>query len=253
MTITAPAVGAQLATDQIAGIHFPLGKLVYGEEDAATLVSPEHPFPVSDAPVLAILTALVAALAPVAGGATEVTLAGLLAKFPASLGAKAASGSLSIVPATGADLATGALQTTANTTLAQIVTLLTSEGGYLDGVEALLGTGNGSLGQIVTALAATLKVQTPIPAGVVAGQVALVAGVRQQLPSNALVNGVVVKAAATNTGPILIGGSTVSAATDGTGGGYPIAPGEAMSFAVANTSALYLMSTPAGVAYFGGN
>jgi hypothetical protein len=58
MTITAPAVGSQLATDQIAGIHFPLSKLVYGDEDAATLVSPEHPFPTTDALVLAAIQAL---------------------------------------------------------------------------------------------------------------------------------------------------------------------------------------------------
>jgi len=42
--------------------------------------------------------------------------------------------------------------------LAQIVTMLTSEGGYLDGVEGLLGTGNTSLSTIITALAATLNV-----------------------------------------------------------------------------------------------
>jgi hypothetical protein len=57
--------------------------------------------------------------------------------------------------------ATAAAQETQRLLLAQIVTLLTSEGGYLDGVEALLGTGNGSLGQIVTALA---RVKVNIPA-----------------------------------------------------------------------------------------
>jgi hypothetical protein len=100
-------------------------------------------------------------------------------------------------------------------------------------------------------------VQTPMPAGVVTGQVALVASTgstnRQQLPAAALANGIIVKAAMTNTAAILIGGSGVTTTADGTGTGYPLAPGEAMSFAVANASALYLISSAAGVAYFGGN
>jgi hypothetical protein len=91
-------------------------------------------------------------------------------------------------------------------------------------------------------------VQTPIPAGVVAGQVA-VTTTAAALPANALVNGIIVKASASNTAPIFIGGSGVTLSANG----YPLAPGEAMSFAVANASALYLISSAAGVAYFGGN
>jgi hypothetical protein len=57
--------------------------------------------------------------------------------------------------------ATAAAQETQRVLLAQIASALATEGGYLDGVEGLLGTGNTSLAAIVTALAGTLKVQTP--------------------------------------------------------------------------------------------
>ena len=53
---------------------------------------------------------------------------------------------------------------------------------------------------------------------------------------------------------ILGGGAAASAANLATGvGGYPLAPGEAMSFAVANASALYFIANAASVVYFGGN
>jgi hypothetical protein len=166
------------AGTKLAGISNAFGeevqssRLVMGET-ADTPVGPDAPLPVEYPALLAaieamgglpsgaatnaeleLIRALLAGTLTVGlptGAATQATLLDLLAKLPASLGAKAASGSLSIIPATGADLATGTLQTTANTTLAQIVTLLTSEGGYLDGVEALLTT-------IGNALAATLNV-----------------------------------------------------------------------------------------------
>jgi len=64
---------------------------------------------VADAPAAnTLLGRLKAIAAGLAGLATEATLAALSAKLPASLGAKAQSGSLSIVPATGVDLATNA-------------------------------------------------------------------------------------------------------------------------------------------------
>jgi hypothetical protein len=231
------------AGTKLAGISNAFGeevqssRLVIGET-GDTAVGPDAPLPVEYPALLAAIEALLPGTGTLpagaatdaklelirlllagtltvglpAGAATQATLLDLLAKIPASLGAKAASGSLSIVPATGSDLATG--------------------------------TG---LTAVVTALAATLKVQTPIPAGVVAGQVAVTTSAAA-LPADALANGIVVKASASNTATIWIGGSNVTT----TANGYPLAPGEAMSFAVANASAIYLIG-PSGVAYFGGN
>lgn len=108
--ITAPASGSIFATDEIAGTHYPRTKLVHGADGTATDVSDAAPLPVSDDAVAAALQVLVTiaggAQSLPTGAATENTLAALLAKLPASLGAKAASGSLSIVPATGSDWAT---------------------------------------------------------------------------------------------------------------------------------------------------
>lgn len=232
--ITAPAIGTRLAVDRIAGVDFPISKLAFGAEDAATQVSAADPFPVSDPAVLAAIQALLPGSGELpAGAATDAKLELIRLLLAGVLNVSVSASALPAGAATQATLAS---------VLAKMIATPATEG---------------KQDAMITALAATLKVQTPTPAGVVAGQVALTASTgstnRLQLPANALVNGIVIKAAATNTAPILIGGATVTTATDGTGAGYPIAPGEAMSFAVANASALYLISSAAGVAYFGGN
>jgi hypothetical protein len=243
--ITAPAIGTRLAMDQIGGVYWPISKLAFGAEDTAVQVSPADPLPTGDAAVLAAIEALLPGTGTLpAGAATDAKLELIRLLLAGVLNVSATALPLP----TGA--ATGAKQDAGNTALAQIVTLLTSEGGYLDGVEGLLGTGNGSLAAIVTALAATLKVQTPTPAGVVAGQLAVAANAAAAaLPAAALVNGIVIKASASNTATVFVGGSNLATGV----GGYPLAPGEAMSFAVANASALYFISTAASVVYFGGN
>jgi|SRR6185312_2200257 len=80
------------------------------------------------------------------------------------------------------------------------------------------------------------------------GQVVIaVTGTRVQLPSLAAVNGVLVSAGPSNSnftstaGSIggTIGGSTVTDATDGTGNGYALQPGQSVGFAVANSNVLY--------------
>ncbi len=227
MTITAPGVGSQLATDQIAGIHFPLSKLVYGEEDAATLVSPEHPFPVSDPAVLAAIQALLPGTGTLpAGAATDAKLELIRLLLAGVLNVSVSASALPAGAATQATLAA---------VLAKMIAAPATESKQ----DAML-----------TALAATLKVQTPTPAGVVAGQLAVAANVAAAaLPAAALVNGIVVKASASNTATVFVGGSNLATGI----GGYPLAPGEAMSFAVANASALYFISTAASVIYFGGN
>lgn len=57
-----------------------------------------------------------------------------------------------------------------------------------------------------------------------------------QLASQALANGLVLKAGSANTGTVYVGGSDLTAAN-----GYPLAPGEAISFGVTNANAVYVM------------
>src|SRR5689334_18222090 len=45
----AGAGGATFATDDIAGVHYPISKIAYGALDSATLVSTANPMPISDA------------------------------------------------------------------------------------------------------------------------------------------------------------------------------------------------------------
>jgi hypothetical protein len=100
--------------------------------------------------------------------------------------------------------------------------------------------------------AAPLPVATPAPATVVAGQKA-VSATAAALGSAALANGVVIKARATNAGPVWIGAAGVTTTDDGTGAGYKLLPGEAASFAVSNTNAIYIVGTAGDVVYYEGN
>jgi hypothetical protein len=230
--ITAPAIGTRLAVDRIAGVDFPISKLAFGAEDAATQVSAADPFPVSDPAVLAAIQALLPGSGELpTGAATDATLQAIGALLAGVLSVSVQSSALPTGAATQATLASLLAKTIA-----------------APATEAKQDASVTVLGQIVTALAATLKVQTPIPVGVVAGQAAVTTSATA-LPAAALVNGIVVKAAASNTATVWIGGSNVTTSVNG----YPLAPGEAMSFAVANASALYLISTAAAIIYFGGN
>lgn len=66
------------------------------------------------------------------------------------------------------------------------------------------------------------------------------AGTRAQLPSNAIAS-ITIKALATNTGLIYVGGSNVSSAN-----GLQLAAGDAVSFDMSNTNAVYLDSSVNG-------
>lgn len=113
--LTAPAAGSALPVDTISATNFPRTKIAFGAEGSATDVSSGDPLPVTGTFWQATQPVSLAAV-PLATGAatsakqdtlaglvsTEATLSALSAKLPASLGAKAASGSLSIVPATSA-------------------------------------------------------------------------------------------------------------------------------------------------------
>jgi|GEM_PF-2126951 len=45
--ITAPAAGTALATDEIGGVHYPRGKMAFGDDGVATDVSATNPLPVA--------------------------------------------------------------------------------------------------------------------------------------------------------------------------------------------------------------
>lgn len=78
-------------------------------------------------------------------------------------------------------------------------------------------------------------------ANTVTGQAKIaVSGTRVQLPVNALGNGVVVKANTNNSGTIMIGSANVTTANDGAGNGYPLQPGEAISFGINALASLYI-------------
>lgn len=96
-------------------------------------------------------------------------------------------------------------------------------------------------------------VSSPLASSVVGQAKIATTATAVQLASATLVNGLVIKAHPSNTAPILIGGSSVTNVYNGTGNGYPIWPGEAMSFAVPNASALYINGTAGDIAFFGGN
>ena len=84
------------------------------------------------------------------------------------------------------------------------------------------------------------------------GQVKLT-GSAQQLPSNALSNGVSLTAKSTNAAPMVIGLSGVANTIDGTGNGYILEAGSSVSFAIDNTNRLWVIGTAADVLSFAGS
>jgi len=97
-------------------------------------------------------------------------------------------------------------------------------------------------------------VQTPVPALPLSGQKKVsVSGTAVALGSGALHNGVVITAKTTNAGNIFVGLSGVLTTDDGTGNGYRLLPGQSISFAVADLSAIYINGTAGDSIYFAGN
>lgn len=92
------------------------------------------------------------------------------------------------------------------------------------------------------------------PATILTGQRAVaVAGTAVALGSGALVNGVAVTASLSNTTKVFIGPAGVTTADTGSGNGYPLAPGQSVSFGVSDLGAIFLNGTVAGqfVSYAG--
>jgi hypothetical protein len=77
----------------------------------------------------------------------------------------------------------------------------------------------------------------PLPAAPIVGQQTLTTSAAP-LPSNALLNGIAITALPASTGTVYVGGSGVTAAT-----GYPLGPGQSISFAVANASGIFIVGT----------
>jgi hypothetical protein len=91
------------------------------------------------------------------------------------------------------------------------------------------------------------SVSGPLPAALSAGQAKIAAASTAAcLPSAVLQNGIVVKALASNTGSLALGAAGVTTATDGTGTGYVLAPGEAMALAVSNANLICFNGTTVG-------
>ncbi len=87
----------------------------------------------------------------------------------------------------------------------------------------------------------------PLPATPITGQQTMTTSAAA-LPANILQNGLIVTALPANTGTVYVGAAGVVAST-----GYPLSPGQSMSFAVANTNGISIIGTNATdkVAYSG--
>jgi len=87
----------------------------------------------------------------------------------------------------------------------------------------------------------------PLPSVPITGQQVLTT-TAVALPANALQNGLIVTALPANTGTVYVGAAGVSAAS-----GYPLSPGQSMSFAVANASGVSVVGSNATdkIAYSG--
>ena len=105
-----------------------------------------------------------------------------------------------------------------------------------------------------------LMVATPIPAGVVTGQVRIVTtGTAVQLPTFPLRNGLAIKAHVANAQPdganrtsAMVGPKGVTMQYDGAGNGYPLAPGEGASFACAGADTVWVVGTAGDIFAFEG-
>jgi len=121
--------------------------------------------------------------------------------------------------------------------------------------------GNGKKQPVLVNGDGAILVATPVPAGIVTGQVKIVTtGTPVQLPTFGLRNGIVVKAHVANApqNPAkdysgMVGPQGVTTRYDGGGNGYPLAPGEAGSFACANADNAWVNGTTGDIFSFEGN
>lgn len=88
---------------------------------------------------------------------------------------------------------------------------------------------------LVVGISPNSIVQTPIPALIYSGQQTTTTAAAA-LPSQALVNGAIIKALGTNVSTVYVGPAGVT-----TSNGYPLGPGEAISYATSNLSLIYII------------
>lgn len=102
--------------------------------------------------------------------------------------------------------------------------------------------------------ASDVPVSTPLPELPITGQGKIATtGTAVQMPNKVLKNGIVIKSSPDNLSPLFIGTSDVTTVNDGTGNGYKLDPGEAISFAIKNTNTIYVNGTAGSVYYYSGN
>jgi hypothetical protein len=73
------------------------------------------------------------------------------------------------------------------------------------------------------------------------------------LTTQALTNGVSIKAKPTNTGSVFIGAAGVTATDDGSGNGFALRPGEAVNLPITSTAGIFIIGTASDVIYVIGN
>jgi hypothetical protein len=157
-----------------------------------------------------------------------------------------------------ATLATDARLATANTTLTSILAQLSAEGGYLDGVEALLGrlpTGGAaseaSLGLLTALISSGALTVAPSKPGDQASaltdgrQTVTTPGTAVALRGSLACKWVCVTALKTNTSQVNVGGAGVLA-TSGGSTGQPLAAGESFTVPVTNANLVYVDARVAG-------
>lgn len=73
------------------------------------------------------------------------------------------------------------------------------------------------------------------------------------LATRTLVNGVTIKAKNTNAGKVFVGATGVTATDDGTGNGFALNPGEAVSLPATTTAGIFVIGTANDIVYVIGN
>ena len=93
-----------------------------------------------------------------------------------------------------------------------------------------------------------------------AGGVATIYAVQQvvtasavALTTQALTNGVSIKAKSSNAGAVFVGAAGVTATDDGTGNGFSLRPGEAVNLPITSTAGIFVIGTLNDVIYVIGN
>jgi hypothetical protein len=73
------------------------------------------------------------------------------------------------------------------------------------------------------------------------------------LTTRALSNGVTIKAKSTNAGQVFVGAAGVTATNDGTGNGFALLAGEAISIPVSTTAGIFIIGTANDIVYVMGS